>query len=232
MRLPDLGLGPQELVAIIGAGGKSTLLLGLGRHQSEQGRAVVMTTTTKMGADQLPEWAVPCRTRDEISAAMARGEPAFLLADVDHSKIVGATASLVDEVFALDEVDSVFVEADGAAGQLLKAPADHEPVFPTSTTVVLAVAGLGAIGGRIADVTHRPERVAGLLGCGVDHVLEPIDLATVLGHARGGLWLVPDAARVVVVLTGAGHPGARRQIATALGANPRIDRVVVWGRPG
>ena len=126
----------------------------------------------------------------------------------------------------------MFVEADGAAGQLLKAPAGHEPVFPTSTTSVVAVAGLGAIGGRIADVTHRPKRVAGLLGCGVDHVLEPMDVATVLGHPRGGLWLVPDAARVVVVLTGAGPAGAADQIATVLAANPRIDRVVAWDHPG
>jgi molybdenum cofactor cytidylyltransferase len=225
---PDLGIGARELVAIVGAGGKSTLLLGLGRHHAEAGRSVVMTTTTKMGADQLPTWAVPCRTVAEVSAAVASREPAFLFTDIDSSKIVGASANLVDVIFALDEVDYVFAEADGAAGQSLKAPADHEPVIPLATTVVIVVASLAAIGGRIVDVTHRPERVAALLGCGEDHVLEPDDLALVLSHPRGGLWHVSETARVIVVLTGAGPTGASDQIRAGLTAEPRIERVVVW----
>ena len=126
----------------------------------------------------------------------------------------------------------IIVEADGAAGRPLKVPADHEPVIPAATTVVVVVASLAAIGGRIVDVTHRPERVVALLGCGEDHVLEPDDLAVVLSHPRGGLWRVPDTARVVVVLTGTGPPDAASNIRARLGAESRIDRVLAWDRTG
>ena len=76
-------------------------------------------------------------------------------------------------------------EADGAAGRFLKAPADHEPVIPAGTTVVVVVAGLKAVGGRIADVAHRPERVASLLRSGPFPSRNPDDnLADLEGHAR------------------------------------------------
>lgn len=225
----QLGLGSGELVAIVGAGGKSTLLLGLGRELSTAGSSVVMTTTTKMGADQLPDWAVACRTSGEVDSAIAAGQPVFLLEGVDSSKIVGAAAAVVDEAFARRDVDFVLAEADGAAGRLLKAPAEHEPVIPATTTLVVIVVGLGSVGGRIAAVAHRPERVAALLGCGVDHVLEPIDLATVITHPRGGMWHVPDPARVVVALTGEDEPAASK-VQGFLASEPRIERVVVVGR--
>lgn len=225
----QLGLGSGELVAIVGAGGKSTLLLGLGRELSTAGSSVVMTTTTKMGADQLPDWAVACRTSGEVDSAIAAGQPVFLLEGVDSSKIVGAAAAVVDEAFARRDVDFVLAEADGAAGRLLKAPAQHEPVIPATTTLVVVVVGLGSVGGRIAAVTHRPERVAALLGCGVDHVLEPIDLATVITHPRGGMWHVPDTARVVAALTGDNEPAASK-VRELLAPEPRIERVVVVGR--
>ena len=227
----QLGLGERELVAIVGAGGKSTLLLGLGGELSSAGRSVVMTTTTKMGADQLPNWAVACRTADEVRASAGPGRPVFLLEDVDTSKIVGASPALVDEVFAQSDVDYVLAEADGAAGRFVKAPAEHEPVVPTGTTVVVVVVGLKAVDRRIADVAHRPERVAALLGCGVDHVLEPADLASVVAHPRGGMWHVPETARIIVTLTG-DNGDAAAEIRTALAAEPRIDRVVVVGRFG
>lgn len=219
------------MVAIVGAGGKSTLLLGLGRELSIAGNSVVMTTTTKMGADQLPDWAVACRTVGEVMAAVGPGRPVFLLEDVDSSKIVGASPAVVDDVFALRGVDFVFAEADGAAGRLLKAPAEHEPVVPGTTTLVVVVVGLGAVGGRIAAVAHRPERVAALLGCEVDHVVEPVDLATVITHPRGGMWRVPETARVVVALTGEDSASAS-EVRRLLASEPRIERVVVVGRFG
>ncbi len=229
MRVAEqLGLGSSELVAIVGAGGKSTLLLGLGRELSTAGSSVVMTTTTKMGADQLPDWAVACRTSGEVESALAAGQPVFLLEGVDSSKIVGAAAVLIDEVFARRDVDFVLAEADGAAGRLLKVPAEHEPVIPTTTTLVVIVVGLGAVGGRIAAVAHRPERVAALLGCGVDHVLEPLDLAAVIAHPEGGMWHVPESARVVVALAGE-NESAAAQIRGALATDTRVERVVVVG---
>ncbi|NNF87990.1 MAG: hypothetical protein HKM97_05660, partial [Acidimicrobiia bacterium] len=45
------GLGPRELVAFTGGGGKTSLLLNLGRQLTGRGDRVLITTTTKLGLD-------------------------------------------------------------------------------------------------------------------------------------------------------------------------------------
>ena len=224
-----LGLGRVELVAFVGAGGKSSLLLGLGAELSGSTSSVVMTTTTRMGTEQIPGWATVCRTDREVSAALERGEPVFLVGDIDGEKVIGVAPEVADRVFAIAEVDYLLAEADGARGRPFKAPASHEPVIPTRATLVIVVAGIDAIGRPIADISHRPERVAALTGRRPDDLVRPADMARVLGDAEGGRRGVPGGARVVVALTKV-SPGARAEAAAAIAdwlePDPNIDRVV------
>lgn len=233
-------VGRRELVSFVGAGGKTTLLLGLGAELSSVA-SVVMTTTTKMGADQLPDWATVCLTDAAVDDALGGDEPVFVVADVVGEKVMGVTPEYADDLFAAGGVDYVLVEADGARRRSLKAPAAHEPVIPQTTTIVVAIAGLDAIGGRIGDVTHRPERVAALTGRTLDDLVSPTDIATVLSHPDGGLRNVPAASRVVVALTKVGaepDPVAASEIVSQLQGASRIDRVVsfaidpIWHGPG
>ena len=222
-----LGVGQSDLVAFAGAGGKSSLLLGLGAELAAAGSRVVLTTTTKMGAYQIPRWATVCRTVTEVITALEGGDPAFLVGDIDGDKIIGVAPELVDQVSARAEVDFVLVEADGARGRSLKVPAPYEPVIPDSTTRVVVVAGIDAVGRAIVDATHRPERVVGLLGRALEDPVRPADVARVLSDPDGGFWRVPVEARVTVVLTKV-MPGAAAAAAaqiTELLEDTQIDRV-------
>ncbi len=109
-----LGLNRSELVAFVGAGGKSSLLLGLGAELSASTNGVVMTTTTKMGTAQIPGWAKVCRTDGEVSAALERGEPVFLVGAIAGDKVTGVAPEVADRLFATAEVDYLLAEADGA----------------------------------------------------------------------------------------------------------------------
>ncbi len=224
-----LGLGRSELVAFVGGGGKSSLLLGLGAELRVSSSRVVMTTTTKMGTDQIPGWATVCRTDGEVSAVLERGEPAFLVGDIAGDKVTGVAPELVDRLFATATVDYLLAEADGARGRPFKAPAAHEPVIPTRTTLVVVVAGIDAIGLPIADVAHRPERVVALTGRLPHDPVRPVDMARVLADPEGGRRGVPAGARVVVALTKV-SPGSSADAAAAvadrLEAEPNIVRVV------
>jgi molybdenum cofactor cytidylyltransferase len=225
-----LGVGDRDLIAFVGAGGKSTLLLSLGHELAVAGRRVVLTTTTKMGADQIPEWAVPVHETAAVAPVIAAGTTPFLVGVINPSKIVGVEPAIVDAVFDGTNADYVLVEADGARGRRVKAPAPQEPVIPNRTTLVVVVASLHAVGGRISDVAHRPERVAALLRRGLDHVLEPEDVADVLRDPDGGLARIPDRARVTVALNSAtpgGSAEAAEQIAGRLRSSGRIDRVAI-----
>lgn len=184
-----------------------------------------MTTTTRMGAEQVPGWASVCRTRSEVGSVLDGGAPAFVVAQIVGSKVCGIAPELADE---LDQIgDHVLVEADGARGRSLKAPAAHEPVIPSRADVVVVVSGLDAIGRSIASAAHRPHLVAALLGRQVEDVVRPVDVARVLADPNGGCKGVPEAARVVVALTkSGGGPENAAEVAAALGTS-LVERVVV-----
>lgn len=64
----------------------------------------------------------------------------------ERRKVEGVPPEWVDQLGRSLPGLLVLVEADGAAGHPLKAPAEHEPVLPGSTSLVLAVAGIDAVG--------------------------------------------------------------------------------------
>jgi molybdenum cofactor cytidylyltransferase len=93
------------------------------------------------------------------------------------------------------------VEADGARGRSLKAPADCEPVVPSCTTLLVPVAAADVLGLPLTEpVVHRPDLVSELTGLRPGDPITPLAVATVLSHARGGLKGHPDGARVVPLL--------------------------------
>ncbi|MDH3261376.1 MAG: selenium cofactor biosynthesis protein YqeC [Acidimicrobiia bacterium] len=227
-----LGLGTRELVAFTGAGGKSTLMLALGVELAGAGEHVLVTTTTKMGRAQLDGLPAVCRSedRDAVTAAVAANSLVALATGGDDHKATGPPPGVIDALFRSVPVDYLLVEADGAHGRSLKAPGPHEPVIPAEATTVVVLMGVGAVGGRIADVAHRPEQVVILTGLGVRDTLEVDHCVTVLTHPQGGLKGIPPGARVVVALTETGTPAAEEaatQIVERLGLCERISRVVM-----
>jgi molybdenum cofactor cytidylyltransferase len=225
-----LGLGSRDVVSLVGAGGKTTALLRVGSELVGLGHRVVMTTTTKMGVDQLPDWATVQRAGEPLLTS----EPVFVIGDISGEKVTGVAPEYVDELFTSGVVDHVVVEADGARRRWLKAPASHEPVIPSSTTIVVAIASLDAIGRPIREVAHRSELVCQLTGQTPDDVVTASDIATVLGHSSGGLQGAPDGARVVAMLTRAvpGTDEAVTEIVERLHAVDRIERIIVQGVEG
>jgi molybdenum cofactor cytidylyltransferase len=231
--LPErLGLAGRELVSIVGAGGKSTILFALGRDLTAAGARVILTTTTRVGADQPSEpicWSADVAgVAAALEAAFLDGLPVFVAAGRAPGKIVGPSPEAIDRLFAETPARFVVVEADGAHRLAIKAPADHEPVVPGASTTVIVVASLAAIGHPIADVAHRPERVAGLIGAQPGDLLALEGAAGVLLHPDGGLKGIPVQARVVMVLTRAGSApaGLAADLAALLAAHPRVDRAI------
>ena len=227
--LPErFGLARRDLVSIVGAGGKSTILFALGRDLTAAGSRVILTTTTRVGADQPSEPICWSAEVADVEAAFLDGLPLFVAAGRAPGKIVGPSPEAIDRLFAGTTVAYVVVEADGAGQMAIKAPANHEPVIPSASTTVIVVASLAAIGHPISEVAHRPERVAGLIGAQAGDLLTLEGAAAVLLHPDGGLKGIPVKARVVMVVTRAGSAptGLAADLATVLASHPRVDRVI------
>jgi probable selenium-dependent hydroxylase accessory protein YqeC len=210
-----LDLGSRSHLALVGGGGKTTVMHALGR--TLPGR-IVLTTTVKMGADQHGGHRVLLDPAPADVVAAASKAPVVVWSRIDGQKAIGVDPVTCDAFFAarLDHLtadhptadhltaDHVIVEADGSRRRPFKAPAHFEPVVPSTTTVVASLIGIDAIGKVIADRCHRPMRVAALAGVRPYDRLTIQGAAAVLTHERGQRRSVPPGARYVVVVTKVG----------------------------
>lgn len=235
----DIGEQP-ELVAFVGGGGKTSLMFALAA--ALPGR-VVITTTTRIFAAQMNRAAAVVYESDlsPLGEALAAHGSCLVVGHVEGEKAVGVDPALPFRLLERADVDYVLVEADGSRMRPVKAPAEHEPVIPTGTTLLVPMAGMDALEGRIDKVAHRPDRIREITNDDletrdeerpsvVDSRLTPAGLARVLVHPQGGLKNAPRGARIIPFLNKAdtlGRLAAARETAALLLGEPRVQRVAL-----
>jgi molybdenum cofactor cytidylyltransferase len=145
VRLKDaLALRADDVVAFIGAGGKTSALARLARELSADGARVLATTTTRIAADErsLFTRALPVGECERLHA----GESLFVYDHLTGEKAIGIAPEALPALIESLKPDYTLIEADGARRLPLKAPKVHEPVIPPQATLVVHVAGYGALG--------------------------------------------------------------------------------------
>ena len=193
----NLEINEGEIVALVGGGCKSTLLSALGELH---GRGTVLTTTTKMGSDQVGGANLLIRpSKKELSIALGETSPLLIWDRVDGEKAFGVDPSLPESW--LPEATRVIVEADGARRHPAKAPAPYEPVLPLGVTTVIAVIGADAIDRVIEDQCHRPLRVAAVVNCSPYERLTPQRAAVLLLDSNGSRKGLENGMRFVIAIT-------------------------------
>jgi probable selenium-dependent hydroxylase accessory protein YqeC len=204
--LRAFGIVRGDVVAVVGAGGKTTLVYRMASEARASGLTVLVTTTTHMGA--MDEEVTGPVLVDEESAdmlvalgeALAREGRATLLGRrVRPDKLEGVAPTRVDRLAAL--ADLVLVEADGARGRSLKMPAAHEPVIPASTTLVVVVCALDVLGQPLDEErVHRTSLVRAATGVEAGEAVDEDCLAAALRHQDGYPSRIPARARAGVFL--------------------------------
>lgn len=239
--LQALRIKRKDVVALVGGGGKTSAMFRLGDELAACGWRVIMTTSTHIGAAQAAHSPHVITFLHQQPSGMKKGvfsqaldrSPTLLIGPINPqtNKAEGLAPGVIDMLVAVPDVDAVIVEADGARTLPFKAPADHEPVIPDSTTLVVPVVGIDVVGQPLDDAhVHRPGRVAALIGAveGCPVTLEHI--AQVLTHTRGGLKGVPARARVVPLLNKIETPAQEetaRTLADQLLQTLRVESVAI-----
>ncbi len=175
MKLAPLLEIASGVTAVIGGGGKTTLLRILGEELSWEGSRVLLCTTTKIR----PFPDIPLAT--DLAELTALGRFCRLLccgAPVPGAEKLTAPDIPMRELAA--RFDYVLVEADGSAQRPLKAHAPYEPVVPPEAGQVILVAGASGFGRPIREAAHRPERYAALAGVSPEEAASPETEAAVL----------------------------------------------------
>lgn len=182
------------ITAIIGSGGKSTLLKTLGLELMRAGGRVLLCTTTHMFPVAGVPWDGSSRRLDavlwkpgalhvpgctcEACAGMSRGSicQAGVL-DPETGKL-SAPAEPLGELAR--RFDYVLAEADGSKRLPLKAHAAWEPVIPASTANVIWIVGASGLGKPINEAVHHPELFCERCGCEPTNTATPERVAMVL----------------------------------------------------
>ena len=137
-----------KYVAVVGAGGKTSLIEFLAGKAADSGKKTVITTTTKMYAKE------PYMLFEQIAAeAMITDNPIQVGNKVENGKITALSPHMILSLG--NSFDLVLIEADGAKSRPLKYPADHEPVIPDFCEMICVIAGLDALSGKIKDGVFR-----------------------------------------------------------------------------
>ncbi len=233
-----LGIAPRgELVAIVGGGGKSSLMFELAARLPGRG---VMTTTTRIFAAQMGRAAEVCTLEDANWRAHLDAYESGLLVvgRVEGERAVGVPRELPAELLVHPRVDWVVVEADGSRMLPVKAPAPHEPVLPAGATSLVSVVGIDALCKPIAEIAHRPERVSAIAGLAVEDVLVPATLARLIVSPEGGLKGADAVRRAVVLINkveSASQFAIAREVAVEILLGAAVERVAMGallGREG
>ncbi len=191
-------------IAFIGAGGKTTAMFELARQLPHP---VIVTTTTHLGKNQLEVADIHFEidSPDQIESALQKlaGVNVFTGPSLDPTRASALQSECFERLWqaAYRLSISILVEADGARGLPLKAPADHEPVVPDWIETTVVVAGLSAIGKPLSsEFVHRPEIYGEIGHIQINDTITNQTVASVLLSEYGGLKGIPAGSQRVALL--------------------------------
>jgi len=235
-----LGLREREVISLVGAGGKTTLMYCLAKELFLSRKRVVTTTTTKILEPKLEETNFLLVDSDErrIKDFVWRHLDQYRHLTVARArlglgKLEGVSAGLVNDLWSLDKIDTIIVEADGAAGRPVKAPREWEPVIPTTSTLVVAILGVDGVGKKLNEESaFQPEGISRITGIAIGEKLSDEGMALLMTHAEGIFKGTPSSSRVVAFLNKVDIPDGVRKAKGIAGKifekeHSQIERVVL-----
>ena len=181
--LLDIDLKKHQKIAVVGGGGKTSLIFRLSEEMVRSEKKVIITTTTHMAYDperpyaEAGDWEKLKFNTDNYGYTVA--------AVLDQQR--GKTGAPSQEIMSRlqEKCDILLIEADGAKRYPLKVPETWEPVIPPWTELVIGVIGLDCLGQPIFKTAHRPWNVSAFLGKREEDLVEPDDLVKIAASAGG-----------------------------------------------
>jgi len=198
-----LRIAINDAVAIVGAGGKTSLMFALAKALP---KPVCLTTTTRLALAE-GQGALNHLMFSEFFNQGYPFEdtlPNLVTNPLENNQIkwLGLSLNQAEQLisFCRKENVSCLIEADGARHLSLKAPAEWEPVIPHQVSKVIVVVGLSAIGKPLIEqYVFRVEQFSKLTGLSVGDTIQFDHVLRMLQHPEGGLKGIPPGCKAAVV---------------------------------
>lgn len=133
----------KDIVSIVGAGGKTTLMLYLAKKLKGN---VVVSTSTKIFLENSFECQINTKISFEKNSRIITGK------DIVNGKIVGFNFNALKSNY-----DYILIEADGSKEMSLKGWNDFEPVIIDESNITIGVIDISTIGKPTKSTVFRME---------------------------------------------------------------------------
>jgi probable selenium-dependent hydroxylase accessory protein YqeC len=105
-----------------------------------------------------------------------------------QNRVGGLMPSEIETIWRKGKYDLVVIKADGARSRMIKAPANHEPLIPDFTQLVLPLTSGLVIGRPLTSlIAHRVDLLSETLDLEVGDMIKPIHLAKLISSSKGSL---------------------------------------------
>lgn len=218
--------GKKHNICLVGGGGKTTVMYELATAWAACGRKVLVLTSTHILCPADGSFAADAAA---VHNLWQQGRYAVIgTPELATGKLTAPQQGLYNELQL--QADIILCEADGSKHHPCKAPAEHEPVLLPDSDIVLAVAGMDALGRPLAQACQRPQLAATLLGCSAEKIIDAQMLASLLLSEQGARKNVGARAYYIVLnkcdlITTAQQEEIRQQLLAA-----GVDEHRIWLR--
>lgn len=175
-----------KTAAVIGAGGKTSLLDILGRELSGFNLHVLVTSLTKSEIDDSKQIFTFEDFRWEgLSRLFRANNPLYMMKSLgEGGKYIGYNSS--ELIPMLPECGVCLIEGDGARKLSLKAHTEDDPIVPDFADKLIIIAGADVVNTRLSDgLVHRPELFGERWGISGDSILNADLISEVLVSENG-----------------------------------------------
>ena len=179
MLLAELMNIQRGATAIIGGGGKTTMMYTLARELEKEHSVAVMTTTHIAVPRHIPTLLNP--TEEDARLLIKKGR-AVCIAKLGEEKKLCPSDVAAEKLCEMAEY--VIIEADGSRGLPFKAHLDYEPVIPQCAKDTILVIGMSGMGKRVKEAAHRTEKYCQLGQCKAEDSITP-ETAARVANAEG-----------------------------------------------
>lgn len=187
--------GKKHTICLVGGGGKTTVMYELAAMWAACGRKVLVLTSTHILRPVDGSFAADAAAVQDL---WQQGRYAVIGTPEAATGKLTAPPQFLYEAMQ-PQADVILCEADGSRHHPCKVPAAHEPVLLPDSDIVLAVAGMDALGHSLAQACQRPQPAAELLGCSAEKIIDAQMLAALLLSAQGARKNVGTRAYYIVL---------------------------------
>lgn len=187
--------GKKHTICLVGGGGKTTVMYELAAAWAACGRKVLVLTSTHILQPADGSFAADAAA---VHNLWQQGRYAVIGTPEFASGKLTLPPQSVYEALKL-QADVILCEADGSRHHPCKVPAEYEPVLLPDSDIVLAVAGMDALGHSLAQACQRSQLAAELLGCSAEKIIDAQMLAALLLSEQGARKNVGTRAYYIVL---------------------------------